>query len=134
MESTEAEDNLSLKPEMVEEAESLAEEDTETLKGVRGADKSVGYVICFANVVKLYQRKIQNYFRCGSPDHLMRDCPKDLSKTTQKVSLNVKEGMAKKGGWTPQKPVVAQLAMPDEVPKAWRHLKAKSSLLELQST
>ena len=48
----------------------------------------------------------------------MRDCLKDLSKTAQRVSLNVKEGMANKGGQTPQKPVGAELASPDEVPKA----------------
>ena len=27
----------------------------------------------------------------------MRDCPKDLSKTGQKVSLNAKEGMKRRG-------------------------------------
>ena len=44
----------------------------------------------------------------------MRDFPKDLSKTAQRASLNTKDGMAKKGGWTPQKPVVAQLASLNE--------------------
>ena len=43
----------------------------------------------------------------------MRDCPKDLNRVARKVSLNVKEGTTKKGRWTPQKPVVAQLASPD---------------------
>ena len=55
---------------------------------------------------------------CSSPDYLMRDCLKDLSKTAQKVTLNTKEGMTKKEGWAPQKPVVTQPASPDEAPWA----------------
>ena len=71
-------------------------------------------------------------FGCGSPDHLIRDCLKDLSKTVQKVSLNVKEGMAEKGGQASQKPVVTQpvsqmrLLRPENI--------SKGSLLEPQST
>ena len=52
----------------------------------------------FANMVKLYQKKNWNCFRCSIPDYLVRDCPKDLSKTTQNVCLIAKEGMKKKGG------------------------------------
>ena len=48
----------------------------------------------------------------------MRYCLKHLSKTAQKVSLNVKDGTAKKGGQAPQKPVVAQLVSLDKAPKA----------------
>ena len=88
-----------MKPEGEEEAEFSAGEDADTLSGVGGVDQSVGCIVCFANVVKLYQRKNQNCFQCGSPEHLMKDCPKVLSKTTQKVSLNVKEGRMKNGGW-----------------------------------
>ena len=98
---------MSVKPEREEEAQSSTEEDTKTSSGVGGADQLVGNIVHFATVVKLYQRKSQNCFGFGSSDHLMRDCLKDLNKTAQKVSLNVKEGMTKKGGWTPQKPVVA---------------------------
>ena len=123
MESTEAEEDSSVKPEKEEEAEYWTEEDTETSSGFGGGDQSVGYIIHFANAVELYHRKNLNCFRCGSSDHLVRDCSKDLSKTTRKVSLNAKEGMAKKGGWTPWKPVVAQVASLDEAPKVWRHLK-----------
>ena len=53
----------------------------------------------------------------------MRDCLKDLSKTMQKVSLNAKEEMTKKGGWAPQKPVATQQASPDEAPRARGHLR-----------
>ena len=53
-----------------------------------GADQSVGYIIHFANAVELYQKKNQNCFGCSSHDHLIKDCLKDLSKTTQKVCLN----------------------------------------------
>ena len=62
----------------------------------------------------------------------MRDCLKDRSKTTQKVSLNLKEGMASKGGWAPWKPVDAQLVSPDGAPRLENV--SKSSLLEPQST
>ena len=44
----------------------------------------------------------------------MKDCLKNLSKTTQKEGLNMKEGTTKKGGWAPQKPVVTQPAPLDE--------------------
>ena len=45
------------KPEGEEEAKSSAGEDAETLSGIGGADQSVGYIVCFANMVELYQRK-----------------------------------------------------------------------------
>ena len=83
------------------------------MSGVGGTDQLVGYIVHFANAAELYQRKNQNCLGCSSPDHLVKDCPKDLSKSAQKVSLNAKEGTMKKGGWTPQKPVVTQLASPD---------------------
>ena len=57
VESTEAEEDLSVKPEGEEQAESLAEEDAETLSRVRGADQSVGYIVCFANTIELYKSK-----------------------------------------------------------------------------
>ena len=123
LESNEAEEDSHVKPEEEEEVESSAGEDVETSSGVGGVDQSVGYIVHFPNAVELYQRENWNCFRCDSPDHLMKDCPKDLSKTAQKVSLNMKEGMIKKGGWAPQKPIVTQPVSPDETPRAWRHLK-----------
>ena len=50
--------------------------------GVGGADQSVGYIVHFSHVIEVYQRKKQNCFGYGSPDHLLKDCQKDLSKTT----------------------------------------------------
>ena len=123
VESNEAEEDSGTKPEGEEKAKSSAGEDAETSSGVGGADQSVGYIVHFANVVELYQRKSRNCFRCGSPDHLMKDCLEDLSKTAQKVSLNAKEGIMKKGGWAPQKPVVTQPASLDKAPWAWGCLK-----------
>ena len=79
-----------MKPEEEREAKSSAGEDTETSSRVGGADKSVGYIVHFANAVKLYQKKNQNCFRFGSLYHLMKDCLRDLGKTTWKVSLNTK--------------------------------------------
>ena len=101
------EGDSSVKLEGEEEAESSEGEDQETPNEIHGADQPISYIICFANAVKLYQKKNWNCFACGSPDHLMKDCPKDLSKVARKASLNVKEGMMKKGGRAPQKPVVA---------------------------
>ena len=123
LESLGGEEDSSVKPEREEEAESSDEEDDKPLSGTNGADQLVRYIFHFANAVELCQRKNWNCFGCGSPDHLIRDCPKDLSKTTQKASLNAKEGMEKKGGWAPQTPVVAQLTSLQEAPKAWRCLK-----------
>ena len=85
MESNKAKEDSGAKPEEEEEAMSSAGEDAETSSGVRGVDQSVGNIVCFANMVKLGQRKNQNCFGCGSPDHHVRDCLKDLSKTIQKV-------------------------------------------------
>ena len=52
-----AEEDLSVKPEGEEEAKSSDEEDLETSSGIGGADQLVSYIVCFANAVKLYQRK-----------------------------------------------------------------------------
>ena len=118
MESIGTEWDSSVKPEGEEDTESSEGENQETLSDIGGADHLISCIICFANVIKVYQKENQNCFRCGSPDHLGKDCPKDLSKVVRKVSLNTKEQMMKKGGQTPQKPVVAQLASPDEAPRA----------------
>ena len=95
----------------------LSEEDPETSSEIGGADQQISYIAWFANVVKLYQKKNWNCFGYGSPDHLVKDCPKDIGKVARKVSLNV-EGTMKKGSQTPQKPTVTQLAFPDESPRS----------------
>ena len=133
VESIETEEDSSVKSEGEDEAKSLDWEDPEKSSGTDGADQLMSYIVHFANTVKLYQRKNQNCFGCGSPDHLMRDCLKDLKKTTWWVALNAKEGMAKKRGWAPHKPVIAQLASLDEAPKAWRHPKKVPSCIPSQS-
>ena len=117
VESVGTERDLTAGLEREEEVES-SEGDPETPSESGGADQALSYIIQFSNAVKLYQKKNQNCFGCGSPDHLVKDCPMDLSKVTRKVSLNAKKGMAKKGSWTPQKPVVTQLASPDEALRA----------------
>ena len=70
-----------MKAEEEEEAESSAREDPETLSGAGGVDQSVGYIIHLPTWSSCIRGKKQNWFRCGSPDHLMKDCLKDLSKT-----------------------------------------------------
>ena len=52
-----AEEDLSVKPEGEEVAESSDEKDSETSTVIGGADQLVRYIVCFANVVDLYQRK-----------------------------------------------------------------------------
>ena len=70
----------------------------ETTGKVSDADPLLGFVVWFANAVELYQKMNCNCSECSSPDHLVKDCPKEMGKTTRKVGLNLKEGMAKKGG------------------------------------
>ena len=100
-----------------EEVESLVG-DPENHSEIGGADQLISYNIHFANAVELYQKKNWNCFRCSSPDHLLKDCPKDLSKVTRKESLNMEKGMTKKGGQALQKPVVTQLASWNKAPRA----------------
>ena len=85
-----------------------AGEDVETSGRVGGMGQATEYIIHFAKAVELYQKKNRNYFVCGSPDHLIWDCPKDISKFAWKMYLNMKEGMARKGGQAPQKSAAAQ--------------------------
>ena len=41
-----------------EEVKSSDGQDSESTGGIEGADQSLGYIIHFANVVELYQKKI----------------------------------------------------------------------------
>ena len=114
------------------EVEASAEEDMgQSGEGV-GTDQLLGYIVQFANAVELYQKKNHNCFRCGNLDHLVKDCTKDLGKTTRKVGLNLKEGMAKKGGQTHQKLIATIQATPNNTPRHEDVL--ESSLLEPQPT
>ena len=58
VESNEAAEDSGMKAKEEEEAESSAGEDSEPQVEL-GGDQSFGYTVCFANVVKLYQRKIE---------------------------------------------------------------------------
>ena len=62
VESIGTEENLSVKPEGEEEAESSDREDPETLSGIGGTDQLVCYIVHFASAVELYQKKNQNCF------------------------------------------------------------------------
>ena len=116
-----AEENPGVEPEGEEEMGPSADEEVEALGRVKEADQSVKYIAHFTTAVELYQRKNKNCFGCGSPDHFVWGCPKDVSRPTQKVYLNTKEGMAKKGGWAPHKPAAAQSTSQHKVPQAWGH-------------
>ena len=82
MGSNEGEEDSGVNTEEEEKAEPSAGEDARTSSGVGGTYQSVRYIVCFANVVKLYQRKNRNCFRCGSPDNYVNDCLTDLCKTS----------------------------------------------------
>ena len=90
---TEGDSTVGLEGE--EEVESI-EGDLKTPSEIGRADQPLSYIVQYANAVELYQKKNWNCFGCGSTDHLVKDCPKGLSKVARKVSLNVKEGMMKK--------------------------------------
>ena len=114
VENDKTKEDPGVKQEGEGETEPSVDEDVETLGGVGEKDQSVEYIVHFAKVVESYQKKNKNCFRCGSPDHLIWDCPKDISRSAQKAYLNMKEGTPKKGGWAPQKPAATQQASPDE--------------------
>ena len=46
-----------------EEVKSSDGEDPETLAGIKGADQSLGYIVCFANAAKLSQKKKLKLFQ-----------------------------------------------------------------------
>ena len=116
--SNEAEENSIAKQEGGGEIASLADEEAKTSGRVAGTTQTVEYIICFGKAGKLYQQKNRSCFGHRSPDHLMRDCLKDISKRAQKADLNTKEGKEKKGGLAPQKSTVTQQTSLDETYQA----------------
>ena len=105
-------------PDEEKEADSPAEEDVGMTGEVSDVDPLLGNIVRFAIAVELYQKKNCNLFRCGSPDHLVKECPKELGKAKRKVGLNSKEGMVEKGGQSSHKLMVAQQATLDNAPLA----------------
>ena len=87
VEDCETEEDSGPKRDVEKEAESSAEEDVGTTGVVGNVDPSSGYIAWFTNVVELYHKRNCNSFRCGSPDHLVKDCPKEMRKPTRKVGL-----------------------------------------------
>ena len=114
----ETEEDSGPKPNREMEAESSAEVDMGMLVEIGDVDPFLGYIMWFAIAVELYQKKNHNCFRCGSPDYLVKDCPKDLAKTARKGGLNLKEWVVKKGGQSSQKLVVTQQTALGDAPQA----------------
>ena len=92
------EEDSSPKPDEEKEAESPAEEDAGTTGEIGDVNLLLGYIAWFTNAVQLYHKRNCNCFRCCSPNHLVKDCPKELGKAMRKVGLNSKERMEKRGG------------------------------------
>ena len=99
-----AEAESSLKWEGEGEKEPLADKEVKASGRAVVIDQPVEYNVCFAKAVELCQQKNRSCFRWGSPNHFMQECLKDINKSAWKVDLNTKEGMAKKGGQSPQMP------------------------------
>ena len=70
--------------------EPLADEQVKVSGGVGGADQPVEYIVCFAKPVKLCQEKNRSCLGCRNPEHLVWDCPKDISKSAEKADVNTK--------------------------------------------
>ena len=87
----------------------------------QGSGKNVAeFGVCFLQQVQIlqseYPRRIQQeHVEEMKQDHFYEGLNPQI---LMKVSLNAKEGTTEKGGWTPQKPVVAQLASLDDAPRA----------------
>ena len=129
----EVEADSGVKQEGEGEMEPLADEEGKASGRAGGTDQPMDYIVCFAKAVKLYQQKNRSCFRCGSPDQLIQDCPKDISTSAQKADLNTKERMAMKGGQAPQTPAAAQQTSPDKTPQAWGHHEALPSWIQTHS-
>ena len=114
-----AEEDPGVKYEGEGEMEPSADEDVEASGQVGETDQSVEYMIHFDKAVELYQKKNKNCFRCGSPDHLAWDCPKDVCRSAQKAYLKHEGGDSKEVRLSPpQKPAAAQCASLDKMPWA----------------
>ena len=61
----------------------------ETTGEVGNVDPLLGYIAWFVNVVKLYQKKNCSCFGCGSPDHLVKDGPKEMGKTEEAIEGDI---------------------------------------------
>ena len=118
VEDQETKEDSGQNPDGEKQAESSAEEDAGMTGDVGDVDLSLGYIMWFANVIELYQKKNCNCFGSGGSDHLVKDCPKEMGKTARKVGLNLKEGMAKKGIWSSQKLVANVQATLGDTPQA----------------
>ena len=79
--SNEAEGDSGAKHEGDEETEYSSDEEAKTSDRAGGTHQPMEYIICFVKVVKLYQQKNRSCFGFRSPNHLIWDCLKDISKT-----------------------------------------------------
>ena len=98
VENHETEEDSGLKPDVEKVTESPAEEDAGMTGEIGDVNPLLGYIVQFTNAEELYQIENHSCFRCGSPDHLVKDCLKELGKATRKVGLNSKVRTPKKGG------------------------------------
>ena len=60
-----------MKQEGEGETEPSSDKDVEASGGVGEMDKTIEYIVHFAKVVELYQKKNKDCFGCGKPDLLV---------------------------------------------------------------
>ena len=81
-----------------EDAGGNEDQESDDPGGIEGVMEE--FMVCLARAVKDAQADEKCCYHCSSPEHFIHDCP--LIKTLrEKKQLNAKEGMAKKGAWTP---------------------------------
>ena len=64
---------------------------------VSDVDPSLCFITWFANVVELYQKGNCNIIGCGSPDHLAKDCWKEVGNTSREGRFKLERGDGKEG-------------------------------------
>ena len=93
----EAKENSSVKEEGEGEIDPSADEDVKVSSREEETDQTIEYIVDFGKVVELYQKKNKSCFGCGSPDHLIWNCSKDISKSAHSSVFKYERGNSKEG-------------------------------------
>ena len=105
-----------VKQEKEGDTEPSADEEVEASGTVEGINQHMEYIISFIKAVELHQQKNRSCFGCKSPDTSCGIAQKTLANLHGKL-IETLEGIAKKGGWAPQKPAATQQTCPGETPQ-----------------
>ena len=64
---------------------------------VGNVDPLLDFIMWFANVLELYQKRNCSSFGYGSPDHLVKDCPKEMGENCQEGRFKLERGDGEEG-------------------------------------